>query len=290
MKAMAAAQALQFRWINGQCFEIKLPSGKVILTDPFFPSPSNSSIDSDFLKDSALDVPFDVDDLSGADYIIINHTHGDHIFKLEEIAQRFHSRVIIHSSMAPELARTHAIGLSKIYPVDFNGTYYLEDFALETFHGTHHPVEGTLQEEIDRSGNLVDERTSYLSALGGMLNMNFIISTPENISIGFVGGDDDGDYAMYRQHLPTILFRNKLHSSASEYDVAKDWAEYLHKAHIPLMVPMHHEKWFVTKPGYVDALINEMNRLLIQKGSVSRVLNPERTKWYSLNVSIAPVE
>ena len=53
------------------------------------------------------------------------------------------------------------------------------------------------------------------------------------------------------------------------------------------MVPMHHEKWFVMKPGYTEQIVDDMNRYLEEKGSVSRVLNAERTRWYSLGITVS---
>ena len=35
-QSMAQSDALQIRWISVQCYEIVLPNGKVIVTDPFY--------------------------------------------------------------------------------------------------------------------------------------------------------------------------------------------------------------------------------------------------------------
>lgn len=288
MSLQINSRGFKFRWINGQCLEIRLPNGKYVLTDPFFPSPTTPMPSQEIMKSSALDFPFGVDDLEGADYIIINHSHGDHTFKIEEIAKKFHSTVIIYSALATDLIRCHDIPLTDVYPVDFNSIYYFDGFSLETFHGTHHPCPAYKEnmEHVAATYGNEDKTDLEWNVLGGLYNMNFILNTPEGLSLGFFGGNIDGDYEVFARHRPTILFRNKLHSSKTQYDVASDWAAYLDQCKIPIMVPMHHEKWFVTKPGYVEQLVSDMNRILEEKGSISRVLNPQRAKWYSLDISI----
>lgn len=285
------SKGVSFRWLNGQCFEIKLPNGIFILTDPFLPSLTNQAgLSKAFAEACAIQRPFSVENLQGADYIILNHTHGDHIAQLQEIAERFHSRVIVQSAVAKELAETMSIRLTDIYPVDLNGTYYFDGFSLATFHGTHHPVKGNLPVERERFMEDFPRDVSCLSALGGLFNMNFIISTENCLRIGFAGGDIDNEFEMFSQYKPQIIFRNKLHSSASEYDVVGEWSDYLLKTKALLMVPMHHEKWLVAKPGYMEKVVEQMNQILKESGSPARVLNLVRTQWYSLNLSIAEEE
>ena len=36
---LLAAQSIAFRWINCLCFEIRLPNGKTIITDPCYDYP-----------------------------------------------------------------------------------------------------------------------------------------------------------------------------------------------------------------------------------------------------------
>lgn len=290
MNSSVHATGFRFRWINAQCFEIVLPNGCHILTDPFMPSVSNHPGNS-FFDEYLIETPFSVEDLEGADYVLINHTHGDHILHLQEVIDRFHPVVLCHSAVAVELAKVFDIGLSRIYPVDLNGTYYFDGFSVTTFHGTHHPVKEVLKDgaapvHTELAGS---PDRAFLSAIGGLFNMNFLITTDNNFSIAFVGGDDDGDCAFFDRHPASILFRNKLHATGADYDVAADWSRYLHRTHIPLMVPMHHEKWFVRQPGYTEQLVEDMNKKLAEMGSVSRVLNPRRTKWYTLGLTVTPV-
>ena len=43
MEREVRAEALRFRWIQAQCYEIRLPNGRYILTDPFISEPVNDN-------------------------------------------------------------------------------------------------------------------------------------------------------------------------------------------------------------------------------------------------------
>lgn len=167
---LVVSSGLKLRWINGQCFEFKFLNGKTLLTDPWY------SWDEPNHPLAKICPPgFKTDNLEGADYVFLNHTHGDHIQNLQEVYDRFKSTVITHSAVAAELAKAFDIPLTSIYPVDFEGTYYFDGFSLKTHHGTHHSQKDTLSECLDR--RMMDSRRNQLSALGGIFNMNFELTT-----------------------------------------------------------------------------------------------------------------
>ncbi len=281
------AKALRFRWINGQCLQIQLPNGKCIVTDPFFPSPKSDCSAFPQGDPSRMTEPFDESDFGRIDYMILNHSHGDHIYRLQQIFDMYRPVIIVQGEMAVEMAKVYRIPMTSIYPVNFCGTYHFDGFTLHTYHGTHHPV-GIFAEQVESMPrDMVDNPDAFeWNVLGGLFNMNFTLTTPEGCSLAFFGGNIDADLEEFAKLRPTVLFRNKLHSSKTKYDEALVWAEYLRDTRIPLMVPMHHEKWYVTRPGFVEQLVEDMNSHLKEWGSISRVLDPKRTKWYSLNFEI----
>ena len=58
--------SLKIRAFNvGGAFEIKLPNGKIVLIDPFFTS-------------NQFEGGFTREDVTGADYILLTHSHYDH--------------------------------------------------------------------------------------------------------------------------------------------------------------------------------------------------------------------
>ena len=87
--------AIKLRWLGWACFEIVLPSGKVLLTDPFI--------------DYSNTAPIKSSELTGADYIALTHTHFDHCTDVGTIVKKFHSKVICSSSIAGPLAELSLI-------------------------------------------------------------------------------------------------------------------------------------------------------------------------------------
>ena len=78
-RSTEASECIRFRYIYCQCYEIVLPGGVTIVTDPFI----SGAVDD-----------FTIDDLSGADYIILSHTHFDHDMDTRKIWDKFHGRII----------------------------------------------------------------------------------------------------------------------------------------------------------------------------------------------------
>ena len=66
----ASQNVLEFRWIHGQCFQFRLPDGKVLMTDPFLPQNPKAW--------RREDTPvLDLNELGPVDYVTINHSHFD---------------------------------------------------------------------------------------------------------------------------------------------------------------------------------------------------------------------
>ena len=233
-----------------------------------------------------LPFPFKTEDLEGADYIFLNHNHGDHNHNVGDVCERFHSVVITHSATAMELARVFELPLTSIYPVDFNGVYYFDGFSLEVCHGTHHVQPKTFSEAMAIRNYRDDPEGAYLRSMGGVFNMNFVLNLPNGLRIAFVGGNDDGMLERFRTIRPNVVIRNKMHSSANTEHVAEEWADFLLRSGAQLMIPMHYETWLNTRPGFAEGELKRVNQMMAEAGAVGRALSPERTKWYNLELSV----
>lgn len=280
------SKALEFRWINGQCFEFKLPNGVTILTDPWYSKDETG-------WGPAYDLPpFTVDDLEGADYVFLNHTHPDHINNLQEVADRFHPTIITHSGNVLELMKAYDLVTTDMYPVDFEGTYYFDGFTLETHHATHHRMPKflpqTLRESLEK---YPDDETAVPNWMGGTFNTNFVLTTDNGMRIAFIGGNDDGMIQRLQGvNKPNVIIRNKMASSKVKENVAENFAEWFSAVDNQILIPMHYETWLAEDPEFAVNMIKDMNRIMEEKGKVGRVVPMTRGKWYSLNIMIAEIE
>lgn len=280
MKTLTVAHTLAFRWINGQCFEFRFSNGKTLVTDPWYHQEAGPLAHK-------CPPDFTTRDLQGADYVFISHTHGDHLANLQEVCDRFHSTVIAHSAVCMELARQFAIPLTSIYPVDYESKYYFDGFILEIHHATHHKQPRNYQQMTGCDGPF-GGKMAELNAMGGIFNMNFILTTREGMRIAFIGGNDDGMLQrMTGTNRPNLIIRNKMASSKVKTHVAEDFAEWFSQADVPLLVPMHYETWLTEDPAFAAGMIEDMNRMMKEKGKLGRVAPMQRCKWYTLDLGIS---
>ncbi len=279
------AESVSFRWINCQCFEIKLPNGKTIVTDPCYDYKKNPDAP---LADLFRPEGFKTEDLEGCDYVILNHTHGDHIANLGQVIERFSPKVICHSGVAGEIAQVYQdMELTSIYPVDYDGAYYFDGFKMETFHGEHKPQRFTWRRTM-AEGDIIsqDSRLTRLHALGGLFNMNYLLTLDNGFRIAFVGGASDGMEERLRTLRPNIALRNKISNDMDVEHVAEDWLEFMEQSCAQFVVPMHFEVWENQNPGFSEKTFKLANEMAVKGGLACRILSPKRTKWYRVNMNI----
>ena len=279
------AESVSFRWINCQCFEIKLPNGKTIVTDPCYDYKKNPDAP---LADLFRLEGFKTEDLEGCDYVILNHTHGDHIANLGQVIERFSPKVICHSGVAGEIAQVYQdMELTSIYPVDYDGAYYFDGFKMETFHGEHKPQRFTWRRTM-AEGDIIsqDSRLTRLHALGGLFNMNYLLTLDNGFRIAFVGGASDGMEERLRTLRPNIALRNKISNDMDVEHVAEDWLEFMEQSCAQFVVPMHFEVWENQNPGFSEKTFKLANEMAVKGGLACRILSPKRTKWFRVNMNI----
>ena len=277
---------IRLRWLNCQCFEIKLDTGKTIVLDPFLPGEGNEK----FAKFAS---PYTVDSLEACDYVIINHTHGDHVGSLSELWERFSPTIICHYSVAMTLLETHDVPAGKIVPVGNGETLYFDDFRLETFIGQHVAAPRPARPSLAKMPPSDSEAEKKLNTLGTMFNTNYIITTKSQFRIGFAPGlrecifnyhwnEKDVDLLL-RQYYPGDRPIPRIAATLEE-----DFANELAFVGAPLNMPCHQEATYEPGNPYDD--MNEftrtVNRILAERGSVSRMLNPERGRWYTVSMGI----
>ncbi len=285
-KTVLSTQSLRLRWINCQCFELALPNGVHILTDPCYDYQGDPGVKiSSLFKTGGFATP----DLEGCDYVILNHTHADHMVNLEEVAGRFRPTVICHTGVAAEVAAvTPGLPLTSVYPVDYNGRYYFDGFTMDTYHGSHKPQPATWARSMERA-DFISQKDSLkrLHTLGGFFNMNYLLTLENGFRVAFVGGLDDGAKEWLRAARPNVAFRNKLLNDMDVESVARDWLGFMGESHAQIVVPMHFEVWENQEPGFSERTFRRANQLAEEKGLPVRMLSPESGRWYSFEIGVS---
>lgn len=290
------SQALRIRWISVQCYEIVLPNGKVIVTDPFYLDASIYDEITELTKSQKMErdvysqTGFSVDGFTGADYILLNHVHGDHCNLVGELWNKFYGRVLCPAECCEELAKTFDIPYGTIYPLYPNNTYYFDDFTLKTYPGAHDNRsfrEGRFRRPSDPKDQYAGLEgfgvpcPSRLGGLGSIFNLNYVIETQQNFKIDFSAGRD---YEEHVKHLteekPNLMLRHRIRSYTPEY-----CAQQIMDMGAQLMMPLHHNNARATGED-LNEYFEKVNEILTAKESPARAFNPEPYRWYTINLSI----
>lgn len=294
------SQALKIRWISVQCYEIVLPSGKVIVTDPFyldagiFDGRTELTRNQKMERDIYSQRGFSVDDFTGADYIILNHVHGDHCNLVGELWNRFYGRVLVPGDCAMEVAKAFDIPYAALYPLYPGNTYYFDDFTLKTYPGAHDNRafrEGKFQRPSDPR-TLYDGTEGFgipcpsmLGPLGSMYNLNFLIETKNNFKIDFSAGRDFEEHVEHmREEKPNLMLRHRIRSYSPEY-----CAQQIMDMGAQLMLPLHHNNARAAGED-LNEYFRKVNEILTAHGCAGRAFNPEPYRWYRICTSILAEE
>lgn len=290
------SQALKIRWISVQCYEMVLPGGKVLVTDPFYWDVSNFDGMTELTKNQKMEKEvyaqsgFSVDDFTGAGYILLNHVHGDHSNLVGELWNRFYGRVLVPAECAMEIAKAYDIPYGAIYPLYPGNTYYFDDFTLRTYPGAHDNRafrEGKFQRPsnprslYDGTEGFGIECPSLLGPLGSMYNLNYVIETKNNYRIDFSAGRDFEEHVEHvRDVKPNLMLRHRIRSYTPE-----QYADMIEQMGAQLMMPLHQNNARATGED-LNEYFNKVNEILVSRGSTARAFNPEPYRWYQICTSI----
>ena len=274
--------ALSLRWLTACCYEIRLPGGKTIVTDPFLPAP-----DDPMVHWRRYSFGTTVQDLEGGDYAIISHPHGDHVGSLMELFDRFGCRVLCHDAYAMRLVTNFQIRQQMVFPFENNQHYEFQDFTLDTVVARHSFKKGP-EFLVRKPEEAIDPGTPFetLNPYGGLFNTNFIITAKNNLKVAFCGGCfEDVERNRWRNAGINVLLR-QCGTAIQQGDVESVAADMM-AVGAELMLPLHHEKAY--KNQEVLPFAEKVNQFLEEKGYPGRMFVPRQGQWYQLGVGIFQV-
>ncbi len=270
-------QSLAFRWIHAQCFQFRLPDGTVLMTDPFLPQNPRA-----WRRDNTPIL--DPEQIGRVDYVTVNHAHFDHCADLPSVFRHNSPIVICDRIFARELSAAYRIPEFNIHPIIPGNRYEFQVFSLDTVEGKHNDI-GTVC-ELD-GGPLKDETNPLfgpLNSYGCLFNTSFLFTLQNGFRIGFAAGVDVKTTADAWRHLGVnLLLRQRLIYADSE-DYAKDCEELGGQ----LVLPMHHDASFDWNAD-MNAYSQSVNAQFEAHHTAMRMFNPERLKWYTIQMGIYPM-
>ena len=272
-------EELRFRWLHASCYELQLPDGRVITVDPYVLPIGYEG--------------FTIDSYTKPDYVLITHTHFDHVTDVEELlAKNVEARLYVGPLGAYALADRFDIHFGQICVMDQDDEIVHNGLKLNTFRGKHSRFIKRSKEStswLATAGAEEHGLTDYrkLNLVGSVEYTDFLITTPDNFRIFLCGGDMEHSrtYEVAEKFSPDLVIRQ-----ASNFHSPEEYAGILARYHAQYALP-HHQEFAERRLGmpieeYTARTQAELKRL----GSVTTFLNPEQFKWYSLTTGIDACE
>lgn len=270
----------------GNGHEIILPNGKTILIDPYYPENVSGHTQ---------------DDIQGADYIVITHTHYDHDLNLGYIAKKFNSKVILPAMAALAEAKYQHLTYDSIYPVFPNSKLTFPDFSLEVFQAKHNTL-GTAAYDpnVDITYKMTGVKGDLdVDALGGIFSLDYLITTNNGFKILLASGQNmwEESISNFQSIRPNMLIRQCSVRPLGQdlYTGAQVDAETLAKLftsyNAQILVPFHMDsilkKW---TPEKLDAYFADVSAFVKALDPGAVFLPPVAWKWYNIGIDVSLVE
>lgn len=253
---------LSLRWLTVSCFEIKL-AGAVLVTDPFITDSQGTLLQAD--------------DVTGADYILLSHTHWDHILDIPVLMKRFDARLLLGSLSALPMARWLNVNACRIYPMDPNLELDFGCFRVKALYGRHTDLGGPFVDLTERMlGNPLITQDAAMRELqwwGLMEYRNYLITTSQGTRILIWGNNATVEQTnMLRGINPDIALLQYSRQDTQEI------ADFAAAIGAKMVIPHHMD--LKRKPGDYEPRIKLLQEALSRLSPESAVICPEHGKWY----------
>ncbi len=286
--------SIRFRWLGFVCFEIVLPSGKVLVVDPYI--------------DYSPTAPIGCQEVTGADYIAVTHGHYDHVTDIGTLAKKFGSKVICNHEIAGPLRELFNLAGSDMVKVTAGDTVVFDDLTVEVRRGKHIDLSPLMEELYERlTGKEAGPDTSvaevqeaispllserYSPALRRMMQemqavglaageqLTFVFQTSDNLRICVYSSDA---YEFLRQEVVEAhanIFLAQLGGVNPEKA-----AEFAALSAAEIVIPTHHDG------SGAEAMRNaaqEMSRQLVTS-SPAYFLDIIPGQWYEVRLNVSPI-
>jgi len=267
---------VRLRWLTVAALEIKVGDTTFVI-DPYVTASTSSDLTAGVFE--------------GADYILISHTHYDHITDINYLMEKFGAKVLCGQLSADPLTKWLDCNPIDVYPmtpgleVDFGAA------KVKALYGRHSnlgkpfsavdavPIEGTLYEKPG-----VDLQISrQLRWLGVTEYTNYLITLPNGLRIVFYGGFDLPEARiMLRDIRPDILI-----TQFTAYN-SHTFSEFVSAIAPKYVIPHHMD--YVWPPEQYEARFERCGAMLAEKCPGTTLITPEQGKWYEFSMGVSPVK
>lgn len=275
---------MKIRTFNVACaHEIVLPNKKTVLIDPYFPGEKAGEKSREAI--------------TGADYILMTHTHFDHDLDLAYFVKKFNSKVFISAFSAMDAMKFHQIPYDNIFPIYPGQKYTLEDFTFQVWQAKHNALGGkifSLDDDITKKECGIEGHFNC-DVNGSMDSLDYLITTNNNFRIMIASGQVicNDIFDICKQNGPNLLLRQAGVRRGGDFRTgvqvsATELAQLLIRYRAQIIMPFH-----------MDLMCNRIGEDKVEEYfqevavEVSKIdpgalfIYPKEWEWYNISINIS---
>jgi L-ascorbate metabolism protein UlaG (beta-lactamase superfamily) len=260
LDGFAKLPLVSFRWLTVACFEIKLPDGFTIITDPFIGASKTTELTAEAVE--------------GADLILITHTHYDHVTDVKMLMEKFKSKVLVGDMSAMAFTRWLDCNPAQIYPMSAGLELDFGQVRVKSLFGRHGDPRTTIQKRMGKISQnpIVSEKMMETQWFGTLEYRNYLVTLASGFKILFWGSDVTTEQGYILNEIrPDAAFMQLRQNGLVK--MAAD-------AGVKILVP-HHMDTSKTPEQY-EAIIEGLAAEFSSGNPGGLVLCPEHGKWYDI--------
>ncbi len=266
---------MRIRWIDTSCFEIETDQGKRIVSDPYIDECPNHPVSSD--------------DIGAMDYILISHTHFDHISQLDKYFEAYR----------PKILSGPIAGLHLLEKLDLSGQcmYGMDDSELLDFGDTRffrlsgkHSIPGRASRHLVRESKVMDDFDGAFPLSGAYIDLmkegfyefsNFMIETRDNTRILLWGGAVTDDQIRKARDLHPDIILMQIPSNSPD-----QIGKLVGTCGASFVMPHHHDTYFGTRD--MGAMMSGLREAVELHSPGTCFIDPDPGKWYTFSKMMTP--
>lgn len=287
---------IRFRWCSVAFYQIVLPDGTSIITDPAqYLYPDNMVAEADYIRyrdQSAADI------LDRVDYVLLSHTHFDHVQDLLQVMAKFpDARVIVPDSLTLPLLLEKNLNTIRrnVFMIGHQDELRFPEFSLKGYMGKHtvfasndpflgHIPERNYRTDFPAQDGSPDVIGAIFAASGGMDLRNYVLTTPDGLSVFIWAGQIQEDFRRFLYHglKPDLMFVQIAGTNIGGDRKNPSGAiigEFALDVEPKIVLPIHQEKFTA---DCLESIRTQCNRYFTAKESLIRFENPRVYQWYTL--------
>ena len=266
---------MRIRWIDTSCFEIETDQGKRIVADPYIDECPNHPVSSD--------------DVGAMDYILISHTHFDHISQLDKYFEAYRPKILcgpiagLHLLQGLDLSGQCMYGLQDGETLDFGDTRFLRLSG-------RHSIPGRASRHLVRESKVMDDFDGAFPLSGAYVDLmkegfyefsNFLIETRDNTRILLWGGGvTDDQIEKVRNIHPDIILMQIPSNPAPQI------GKLVGACGASFVIPHHHDTYYGTRD--MEAMMKELSDAVAEHSPGTAFIDPVPGRWYTFSKNMTP--